>query len=241
MQRSDSPEGRKWIAVIGDRIPGFEPQDAISGALSDAAGSLGLDVPEVRWIATDLLFNEGPGVLDGASAVWCAPGSPFRSLDGALLGIEHSRASRLPFLGTCAGFQHGVIEYARNVLGHQRAAHAEYGALDDDDLFIDELLCSLVGKTMEVEVVDPELLAVYGERHPKERYYCRFGLNPSWRLPLEQSGLRVAGVDAEDGDVRVMRLTDHPFFVLTLFVPQTSSSPDRPHPLIRGFLRAALA
>jgi CTP synthase (UTP-ammonia lyase) len=51
----------------------------------------------------------------------------------------------------------------------------------------------------------------------------------------------VAGVDAEDGDVRVMRLTDHPFFVLTLFVPQTSSSPDRPHPLILGFLRAALA
>ena len=241
MERCDSRESGKWIAVIGDRMPGFEPQDAISGALSDAAGSLGVDMPDVRWVATDVLLDEGPGVLDGASAVWCAPGSPFRSLNGALLGIEWARVSRLPFLGTCAGFQHGVIEYARNVLGHERAAHGEYGAGDDDDLFIDELLCSLVGKTMEVEVVDSELLAVYGEEHPKERYYCRFGLNPSWRLPLDRSGLRVAGVDAEDGDVRVMRLADHPFFVLTLFVPQTSSLPDHPHPLILAFLRAGLA
>lgn len=107
-------------------------------------------------------------------------------------------------------------------------------------MFIEELLCSLVGQTMEVEVVDAELFAVYGEGHPKERYYCRFGLNPKWRSPLEEAGLVVAGVDAEDSDVRVMRLVGHPFFFLTLFVPQTSSSPGRPHPLIVSLLRAAL-
>jgi CTP synthase (UTP-ammonia lyase) len=240
METFDSQMAGKWIAVIGDRIPGFEPQDAISGSVGDAALQLGLDTPEVRWIPTELLKAKGARVLDGASAVWCAPGSPFRSLDGALLGIRWARESRLPFLGTCAGFQHGVIEYARNVLHRNAAGHAEYGHQNDGDLFIEELLCSLVGKTMEVEVIDSELLKFYGDAHPKERYYCRFGLNPSWRLPLEQEGLLVAGVDAEDGDVRVMRLADHPFFVLTLFVPQTSSSPDQPHPLIVNFLREML-
>jgi CTP synthase len=65
-------------------------------------------------------------------------------------------------------------------------------------------------------------------------------LNAKWRSPLEEAGLVVAGVDAEDGDVRVMRLVGYPFFFLTLFVPQASSSPGRPHPLIVSFLRAAL-
>ena len=209
--------------------------------MNDASLQLGLAAPEVRWIPTELLGAKGDSVLDTASRVWCAPGSPFRSLDGALPGIRRAREGRLPFLGTCAGFQHGVIEYARNVLHRPAAGHAEYGHQKDENLFIEELFCSLVGKTMEVEVVDSELLKLYGDEHPKERYYCRFGLNPSWRAPLEEAGLLVAGVDAEDGDVRVMRLADHPFFVLTLFVPQTSSSADRPHPLIVNFLRAALS
>ncbi len=126
------------------------------------------------------------------------------------------------------------------MLGHRSAAHAEYGPAPDGDLFIEELLCSLVGETMEVDLVDSELVALYRDPHPKERYYCRFGLSPAWRVPLHEAGLLVAGVDAEDGDVRVMRLADHPYFVLTLFVPQTASYPGHPHPLITGLLRASL-
>jgi len=229
-----------WIAVIGDRVPGFEPQDAIIGSVDDAATHLGCPTPEVRWIATDLLDRDGPDVLTGASSVWCAPGSPYRSLAGALAGIRWAREEKVPFLGTCAGLQHAVIEYARNVLGHERAAHAEYGPADEGDLFIDELLCSVVGTTMELDIVNPRLLDIYGTAHPKERYYCRFGLNPLWREPLERAGLLVAGVDAHDGDVRLMSLASHPFFVLTLFVPQTSSSPGSPHPLVTAYLRAAL-
>jgi CTP synthase (UTP-ammonia lyase) len=103
------------------------------------------------------------------------------------------------------------------------------------------MLCSLVGLTMDVEVVDAALVEVYGTRRPKERYYCRFGLNPHWRSPLEAAGMTVAGIDATDGDVRIMRLADHPSFVLTLFVPQTSSSAETPHPLITSFVRAALS
>jgi GNAT superfamily N-acetyltransferase len=231
------------IAVIGDRTPGFEAQDAIEPAVAHSAAALGIDPPTVRWFPTDDLDREGPDRLRGASGVWCAPGSPYRSLDGALAGIRFAREHDIPFLGTCAGFQHGVIEVARHVLGHTTAAHAEYGGDDRDDgdgeLFIDELLCSLVGQTMRVHVVDDELAELYGTAHPTERYYCRFGLQPRWRQPLRDAGLRVAGVDASDGDVRILRLAGARFHVLTLFVPQTSSTTEGPHPLITSFVGAA--
>jgi CTP synthase (UTP-ammonia lyase) len=232
---------RPWIAIIGDRIDGFEPQAAIPGAIDDAAKRISRPTPDIKWIGTEGLADEGPVSLEGASAVWCAPGAPFRSLLGTLVGIRWAREAGVPFLGTCAGFQYAVIEYARTVLGHERAAHAEHKTGEEDDLFIDELLCSVAGKTMEVDLVDAALCRIYGTAHAKERYYCRFGLNPKWRNAFNDSGPLIAGVDAEDGDVRLMRLLDHPFYVLTLFVPQTRSSPGNAHPLIQSYLRAALS
>jgi CTP synthase (UTP-ammonia lyase) len=236
---------RPWVAVIGDRVAGFEPHETISTSLQHAADALHIPPPEVRWFATDALAPATANhALAGAAAIWCAPGAPYRSLTGALAGIRVAREQRVPFLGTCAGFQHGVIEFARSVLGRRDAAHAEYAGADVDggegELFIDELLCSLVGQTMRVDLVDDVLRDVYGTLHTTERYYCRFGLHPRWRGVLHEAGLRVAGVDASDGDVRIMRLDGHPFYVLTLFVPQTSSTAERPHPLVARYLEAAL-
>jgi CTP synthase (UTP-ammonia lyase) len=230
-----------WIAVIGDRVDGSEPQDAIATSLAHAAAARGASVPEVRWLATDRLERDGVGLLDGAAGAWCAPGSPYRSLTGALGAIASARTRLMPLLGTCAGFQHGVIEFARNALGHATAAHAEYGTGGDEELFIDELSCSLVGQVMDVDLVDDQVAAMYGARHAAERYYCRFGLNPTWRKSLNQGGLIVAGTDTADGDVRILRLEGHPFYVLALFVPQTSSTPAVPHPLVTGFLDAVNA
>jgi CTP synthase (UTP-ammonia lyase) len=231
-----------WIAVVGDRSPGLEPQDAIEPAIRHAASSLPVPCPAVRWIDTTVLERAGPAVLDGTAGVWVAPGGPFRSLDGALSGIRWARERSIPLIGTCGGFQLAIVEFARNVLGVATAAHAEY---DDPagtgELFIDELLCSLVGQSMRVQVVDPELRGWYGTATPIERYYCRFGLDPRWREPLERAGLLVAGIDRADGDVRIMRLVEHPFFLLTLFVPQTSSEPGAPHPLVTSFVRAVCA
>lgn len=72
-----------------------------------------------------------------------------------------------------------------------------------------------------------------------EQYYCNFGLNPAYQTQLHEGGLRVVGVD-QDGEARIVELTDHPFFLATLFVPQVSSRPTQPHPLISAFLRAAM-
>jgi CTP synthase (UTP-ammonia lyase) len=235
-----SVTGRR-VVVVGDRIDGFEPQDTIAPAIEHAATALGVDAPVVEWLATDELERSGTGVLEDAAAVWCAPGGPYRSPAGAFAGIGWARRCEVPFLGTCAGFQHAVVEFARSVLGHDAAGHAEY---DDtgDDLFItsNERLCSLTGQTMPLTIVDGEVAGLYGTTAATERYYCRFGVNPDRVDDLQRAGLVVAGVDAIDGDVRMLRLAGHPFFVLTLFVPQTASQPLAPHPLVTGFVRAAL-
>ena len=236
----DSEHHAVRIAVVGDRSTRFVAQDSIEHALSHSATVLGVDV-EVEWFATATLEGQGVEQLAAFDAVWCAPGSPFVSFAGALAGIRFAREHRLPFLGTCAGFQHAVIEIARNVLGVRDAHHAEQGAAGAGaPLFIQELLCSLVGRTMHVRVVDAAIRDLYGSSEATEQYYCTMGLNEDHRPALAGVGLVVGGEDAADGTTRIMRLTGHPFFCITLFVPQTSSTPEQPHPVVTGYLRAAI-
>ncbi|MHB8467892.1 MAG: glutamine amidotransferase-related protein [Acidimicrobiales bacterium] len=224
-------ERRLQLGVIGDRIAGFTPHESIDSSLRHA----GADV-EVVWHSTPDLLADPAALLGRCDGVWCAPGSPYLSLDGAVDGIRFAREAGIPFIGTCAGFQHGVIEFARNVVGMDRAGHAEYGTAGD--LIIDELNCSLVGQTLRLRLVDDTIRAWYGTDTADERYYCRFGLDERFLPELEARGLLLGGVDAADGSTRILRLSEHPYFVLTLFVPQTRSEPGCPHPLIGAFVNA---
>jgi CTP synthase (UTP-ammonia lyase) len=228
------------VAVVGDRRADFVQQETIETALLHSGAALGTAV-DVAWFATPTLATRAADHLAHADAVWCAPGSPYLSIEGALEGIRFARETGRPFLGTCAGFQHGVIEIARNRCGIEHAHHAEYGPADHSaPLFIDELLCSLVGQTMRVGLVCAETRSLYGAPEAVEQYYCRFGLNEQYLPLLEQVGLEVAGIDVADSTTRIMRLAPHPFFYLTLFVPQAASTPDTPHPLITGYLDSAV-
>jgi len=228
------------IAIVGDRRPSFVAQDEIGSALAHSAARLDTAI-DVRWIGTEDLARDTAPLAD-AHGIWCAPGSPYRSFDGALAGIRFAREHRVAFLGTCAGFQHGVIEFARNVLGMTGASSSEYGPVASaDQLFIDELLCSLVGQRMTVTITDPHVAEFYGADRVEEQYYCRFGLVEEHTSRLAAAGLHAAGVDTADGGTRILRLADHPTYVLTLFVPQCASTPQRPHPLVTAYLRAAMA
>ena len=104
---------------------------------------------------------------------------------------------------------------------------------------ISKLTCSLVGTTQTITIV-PETLAhrAYGTTAVTEQFACNYGLNPAYREPLSTARLYVAGVDLT-GEVRIVELRGHRFFLATLFLPQVSSSPDRPHPLITAYLQAA--
>jgi len=221
------------IGIIGDFNPQNSTHIATNDAIQHASEFLGKPVQAV-WLPTDQ-----PHGYDAFSALFCSPGSPYRSLEGALVGIRYARENKVPFMGTCGGMQHLVLEYARNVLGFKDAAHAETDPYASC-LFITPLSCSLIGKTMEV-AIKPESTAAraYGATRSTESFYCNFGLNPQYQQQLQQAGLDISGTD-QSGEARIMELSSHPFFVGTLFVPQVRSTSGSPHPLILEFCRSAV-
>jgi CTP synthase (UTP-ammonia lyase) len=227
------------IAVVGDFDPDNPTHTATSDALGHSATALGVAV-DVSWVPTDELGEaDDPGsALAPFDAVFVAPGSPYRSMAGALAAIEHARRRPLPLIGTCGGFQHVVIEFARNVMRLPDVRHAEYDPYASS-LIITPLSCSLVGQALEVSIeAGTRAGKAYGTDRATEQYYCNFGLNPDYIDDLVGAGLAVSGTDT-DGEVRIVELADHPFFVGTLFVPQARSTLVRPHPLVTAFVEAA--
>ena len=231
------------IGIIGEHDPRNATHVATDGALGHAAASLGASV-EATWVSTADVPTAGPASTGAALArfdgLLIAPGSPYRSLDGALRAVEHARNANIPLLGTCGGLQHVIIEFARNVLGVADAQHAEYDPYAST-LFVTPLSCSLAGQALTVDVrAGTRAAAAYGSARVTERYYCNFGLNPAYVGDLVAAGLRISGVD-DRGEVRIVELPDRRFFLATLFVPQARSTPAEPHPLVTAFVAAAAA
>jgi CTP synthase (UTP-ammonia lyase) len=231
---NDSPQLR--IAIVGDYVASFEPHPATDAAIKHAAHGCQKTV-EPTWVGTESLVDSTEQ-LEQYDAIWSAPGSPYRSFDGALNAITFARENKVPFLATCGGCQHTLIEYARNVMDFTDAAHAELNPVATT-LFVTPLSCSIAGKVMEIQITPKSLIhRIYGDTAASERYYCHFGLNPEFHQPIHDAGLRVVAVD-NDQDARAFEIPGHPFYVATLFVPQTNSAFSKPHPIIVAFVEAA--
>jgi CTP synthase (UTP-ammonia lyase) len=207
---------------------------AIPRALASAAATIGVEV-EARWIASDAVDD---AALGACAALWCVPGSPYRDMDGALRAIRWARERGVPFLGSCGGFQHAVIEWARNVAGLVEADHAESNPAAALPL-VTPLACALVGARGIVRLeAGTRLRAIYGADEAEEGYHCSYGLNPALQARILGVKLRVAARDVE-GQLRAVELDGHPFFVATLFQPELSALAGRTHPLVTAFVRAA--
>jgi len=231
--------GRIVLGIVGDYDGTFLPHRKTDEAVGHAADALGLAV-ESTWIPTAECEGDAARRLAACHGVWISPGSPYKSMAGALAAIGTCRRGAVPLLATCGGCQHVIVEYARSVLGYADAEHAEHDPYAST-LFVTPLSCSLVGRTMAVRVAPGSAVAaMYGSTDVEEQYYCNFGLNPLHERTVDEGGLRIVGRDA-DGEPRIFTLPDHRFFVATLFVPSLTSTRARPHPLIVAFLRAAAA
>jgi len=234
MVGADTPMIR--IAILGEFTATSKSHLATNAAIQHSRDALGIAI-EGDWVST---VNISPPLFEHYSGIWVAPGSPYKNLDLALWAIQHARENGIPCLGTCGGFQHMILEYARHVLHFKDAQHAEYDPYASD-LFISRLACSLAGREMKLTFVEGSKVAgIYGSLSATEEYYCNFGVNPDKMPLLTSSALRSTGADAE-GELRVIELPDHPFFLGTLFVPQARSTAGNPHPLVNAFLKAASA
>ena len=224
------------IALIGNYNPESKAHVAIPSALSLA--SAGEPPPVSQWIHTSTLSADVARDLEAFHGIWCVPGSPYANTAGVLAAIRFARTTGRPFLGTCGGFQHAMLECAEALWKLDAPAHAE---TDPDALnpLIAPLTCSLVEQHGTIHVVSgSRLAAIYGRPGAVEGYHCRYGLNPMYADRLSDGPLRVSARD-DTGDVRAVELDGHPFFFATLYQPERSAFEGSAHPLIAAFVAAA--
>lgn len=225
----------KKIALVAEYDQNFEPHIATERALLHSIEKLNIKL-DYEWVST---ANIDEGLFEKFQGVWIGPGSPYKNMANTLAVIRKARECDIPLLGTCGGFQHVILEIARNVLNFSDANHAEYDPYGSK-LFISELECSLAGRKMELSLVAGSKAAIcYGSTDTVEKYYCNFGVNPAYVNELKKSPLEIVGSDAE-GEIRVVEIPTNRFFLATLFVPQVQSTREIPHPLVDAFIKSVM-
>ena len=236
------------IGILGDFNIEFRSHHATNDALQHAAAKLELKV-ESEWIPTPSLLEGGANkVLEGFDGLLASPGSPYKSFDGMLKGIEFARTRDWPFLGTCGGFQYAFIECARNVLGLKDADTAENNSRSKN-IIIYPVACAVPDRKKnapKLSGVVPEirlrpgsyLQSFYGKDTAVEEFFCNFEVNPEYEWAAIEAGFPVVA-RGKNGEIRAIESPTHRFFVATLFQPQLSSNPNDPHPLMLAFVQAA--
>lgn len=220
------------IAIVGDYCEEYATHRAMLPALIHAGG-------DGAWVAT----TEAERALT-ADGIWLAPGSPYASFEKALATIRFARERGVPFLGTCGGFQHVLIEFARNVLDIVDADSAEHTGGDGSCVVI-PVVCPISTKPDSPRLYGGErvrflpgsrLRRIMDVEESQEEYFCNFEENPQFRERFESAGLRVAA-ENRHGVARAVELVGHPFFLATQFQPQMKFRPGSPHPLLASFVR----
>ena len=237
------------IALVGKYVELHDAYISVVESLNHG-GFVNDSKVEIKWINSEELENgdieEALGDVDG---ILVPGGFGDRGVEGKISAIQYARENRIPFLGICLGMQCTVIEYARNVLGFEGAHSAEinpdtkYPVIDlmPDQKDVDEM-----GGTMRLGLYACKLekgtkaYDAYNEEVIYERHRHRYEFNNEFRKELTEAGLILSGTSPDERLVEIVELKDHPWYVAAQFHPELKSRPNRPHPLFREFIKAAL-
>jgi CTP synthase (UTP-ammonia lyase) len=236
------------IGIFGDYDPDSPTLPSIEKSIAHSAEKLKI-ATEAHWLATDsLLEPEIEKNLESFDGLWAAPGSPYKSFDGMLRGIEFARRRDWPFLGTCGGFQYALIECARNVLGMKDADSAENNS-GSKNIIITPLGCAIPGGKAHAPKLSGAVPGIrirpgsylhsfYKQDNVTEEFFCSYEVNAEFEGAIIDAGFSIAARGGE-GEVRAIEFPKNKFFIATLFQPQLSSKPGKPHPIVMEFLLAA--
>ncbi|HEX9816027.1 MAG TPA: hypothetical protein VGB18_03515 [Candidatus Thermoplasmatota archaeon] len=224
------------ITLIGERDLGKKAHRGIEASIALYRAEVDANL-ELAWVRTATITPESvEATLHDATGIWCTSGSPYENTDGALLAIQHARTKGIPFLGTCGGFQHALMEFAQNVL-KGTSSHEE---LDPDakDALIVQLECSLIGTNAKVVATNKERFAsILGADDSIEEFNCNYGINTDLAGIFDGTDLEFVAHD-EAIQVCAFRLRNHPFFIGTLFQPERRALIGLLHPIVRAFFQA---
>ena len=246
--RMKSAKDTAVISVVGKYTHLRDAYKSISEAILHGAVASGV-VPRIEWVDSERVEMDGPEALLGASHGILIPGGfGDRGTEGMVQAARYARERGVPFFGICLGMQCAVIEFARDVAGLKGADSSEFDATTPHpviDLLPEQQGVSQKGGTMRLGAYACALTAgshaqhEYGSARVSERHRHRYEFNNEYRSQLVGRGLAVTGLYEEKDLVEIVELPDHPWFVGVQFHPELRSRPADPHPLFRGFLRAA--
>ena len=228
----------KRIAILGDFNPAYPTHHALNDSVRQIVRLFKQDL-QFDWIGTDVL-NFSTAFNTFYCGLWIAPGSPYKDMTNVIDTIRYVRENKIPTFGNCGGFQHMIIEYARNVCAIHNADHQETNP-DAPEPVISELACSLVQQEEHLTVMNTDsiLFNILKKETFTGKYFCSYGINERYLPVLTSGGLKTTAV-SPNGQVRSFEIDDHPFYLGTLFQPALTSSIDHPDPLIVEFVRRSV-
>ncbi len=241
--------GEVQVGVVGKYVELVESYKSLNEAL--VHGGIASDA-RVRLVFIDsqrLEAGEGCG-LDEVDAILVPGGFGVRGTEGKILAVRHARERQVPFFGICLGLQMAVIEFARNVMGLERANSLEFDEATPHPVVTmmeSQRIVADKGGTMRLGSYPCRLEAgsrareLYGQDLVYERHRHRYEFNNAYRAQFQAAGMVFSGLNVELGLVEMIELPDHPHFVGCQFHPEFKSKPFKPHPLFAGFIQAALA
>jgi CTP synthase len=252
IERSERASRKVRIALVGKYVQLEDAYLSVSEALRHAASSEGATV-EIDWIDSERIeSSDGDDVrerLQHADGILIPGGFGGRGIEGKIAAARVAREQRIPYLGICLGMHVAVAEFARHVSGMDGANSTEMDVetpFPVIDLLPEQKEVANLGGTMRLGA-DPIKLhdgsrvrEIYEEAVVYERHRHRYEVNNLLRKRLEAAGLRASGTSPDERLVEVIELEDHPFFVASQFHPEFKSRPERPAPLFRDFVAAAL-
>jgi CTP synthase len=249
-ERIRSASGRVRIALVGKYVQLQDAYLSVVEALNHSAIHHGTRL-EVVWVdAETLSWAEAERRLAQADGILIPGGFGVRGIEGKIAAARFAREHRVPFLGVCLGMQVAVVEFARHVVGLEGANSSEFDPATPYpviDLLPEQKEVEDMGGTMRlgsdpVKVVEGTLAhSAYGEPVVYERHRHRYEVNNTIRPQLVGRGLVVSGTSPDGKLVEIIELPDHPWFCASQFHPEFKSRPNRPQPLFRDFVGAAVA
>ncbi len=251
-RRASEATDRVRIALVGKYVKLEDAYLSVVEALHHAGVHHDCKV-EVEWVDSEAVSEKVVGAkLAEVDGVLIPGGFGGRGIEGKIRAAQIARERRIPYLGICLGMQIAVCEFARNVAGMQGANSTEFDLetpFPVIDLLPEQKEIADMGGTMRLGA-DPvklhdstRLRDLYGEAVIYERHRHRYEVNNHLRRRLESSGLICSGTSPDERLVEAIELSRdaHPFFVASQYHPEFKSRPERPAPLFREFVGAALA
>lgn len=244
-----APESEVTIALVGKYIQLHDAYISVVEALKHGGISNRVTV-NIKWVDSELVTASNAGeMLGDVDGILVPGGFGDRGIEGKIQAISYARTHNIPFLGLCLGMQLSIVEYARNVLGYADAHSVELDpstthpviALMPDQNGVEDIGGTLrLGSYPCVLDKTSKAFSLYGNDTIHERHRHRYEVNNDYRSVLTANGMKLSGLSPDGRIVEMCELPEHPFFLATQAHPELKSRPNRPHPLFRGFIAAAV-